>query len=214
VSIIVTGTDTDVGKTIVSALLLLRYPKAAYWKPVATGLTTGRDSADITRWTDAQVLEESYLYDPPVSPHLAARLARQPIQRQKLLRDFATHRRESRRMVIEGIGGTMVPFNERGYFFADFARDLGLAAVVVARTAIGTINHTMLTLAALRDRKVPVAGVVLNGPSNPENRRAIERIGKVRVIGEVRPISTVGRASLARAARKLDAARVLRRYLG
>jgi dethiobiotin synthetase/malonyl-CoA O-methyltransferase len=214
-SLLITGTDTSVGKTVVSALILLRYREegVAYWKPVATGAGTERDSSNIRRWTHAEILPESYLFRPPVSPHLAARRAGRRIDPNVILQAWSAHRRNGASpLVIEGIGGVLVPFDMRGYFLADLARDLRLPALVVARSTLGTINHTLLTLETLRRRRVSIAGVVLNGPPNLENRRAIERLGRTRVVGEVRPLRAVSAASLARAARAFDLSGSLQRY--
>jgi dethiobiotin synthase len=214
VSLVVTGTDTGVGKTVVSALLMWRYgigAGARYWKPVATGAREGSDTDDIVRWTGAEVMAEGYRFDPPVAPHVAARRAGARILPARLLRDFAA--RSSRTLVIEGIGGALVPLTGAGYCFADFIRSLRLPCIVVARSTLGTINHTLLTLEALRRRRVTVAGVVLNGPPNPDNRRAIERIGQVRIIAEVRPIRPMTRHGLRRSARLFDRGGLLRRHL-
>ncbi len=213
-SLLVTGTDTEVGKTVVGALLLLRYSTATYWKPVATGSVDGRDTADIERWTGRPALPEFRVYRQPVSPHLAARLAGEHITRPALTGAWKiVQETVPGPIVVEGIGGVMVPFNERGYFFADFARDLRLPALVVARSTLGTINHTLLTLEALRERRVPIAGVVMNGPRNPENRQAIEVLGRVPVIAEVEPLKALTRRNLARTAKDFDRAGHLRRHL-
>jgi dethiobiotin synthetase/malonyl-CoA O-methyltransferase len=214
-SLLITGTDTNVGKTVVSALVLLRYRAlgVAYWKPVATGAAHERDSRRIRSWTKVEILPESYLFRPPISPHLAARLAKKRVD-PRIIRQALTGYQHNggSPLVVEGIGGALVPFNERGYFLADLARDLKLSALVVARSTLGTINHTLLTLETLRRRRVPIAGVVLNGPPNPENRRAIERLGRTRVISELRPLRRLSGDSLQRAARRFDPGGLLRRY--
>ena len=211
-SLIITGTDTHVGKTVVSALLLLRYASRQpwYWKPVATG-ARHRDSFSIDRWTDAPVIEEGYLYHPPVSPHLAARRARRPVDPAGLVRSYRMM--DALPLVIEGIGGALVPLTDDGYLFADLARALRLPCLVVARSTLGTINHTLLTLEALRRRRVPIAGVVFNGPPDAENRNAVERFGRTRVMGQVPPLGRLTAARLRRAARRFDARGRLRRLL-
>jgi malonyl-CoA O-methyltransferase len=95
--------------------------------------------------------------------------------------------------------------------FADLIKDLRVPCVVVARSTLGTINHTLLTLEALRARSIEVAGVVLNGPTNPDNRRAIERLSRTRVLAEVLPIRPLSAPALARAARGFDRTGVLGR---
>lgn len=219
-SLIVVGTDTEVGKTVVSALVLARYGRRqplAYWKPIATGAADERDADRIRRWVGhlVEVLPETYLFDPPLSPHLAARLAGKTIDPDRVLEHLVHHGLADRRrnLVIEGVGGVLVPLTENGYLLINLLQDLHLPCVVVARSTLGTINHSLLTLEALKRRDIAIAGVVLNGPRNRENRRAIERFGEVRVIAEVEPIGRLGRAALTRAARRFDTRANLKKYL-
>lgn len=218
-SLIVVGTDTEVGKTVVSGILLARYARAfplAYWKPVATGADSDRDAGTIRRWLGArvEVLPETYLFEPPVSPHLAARKASVSIDPERICADLVAHatRDLRRRLVIEGIGGLHVPLTDHGYLLAHLVRDLHLPCLLVARSTLGTINHTLLTLEALRARNIPLAGVVLSGPRNPDNREAIERFGQVRVVGEVEPLGRVGPRRIAAAARRFDRRARLKTY--
>jgi dethiobiotin synthetase len=99
------------------------------------------------------------------------------------------------RWIVEGAGGVMVPINERD-LMRDLMRKLGLPIIIAARTALGTINHTLLTLAALRDAQLPICGVALIGEENCENRRAIEHYGDVRVIGRIPVLEKLHRAAL------------------
>lgn len=218
-SIAVIGTDTGVGKTVTCAVVLARYGRRfplAYWKPIATGGAEGRDTELVQRVCRgvAQVLPERYLFDPPVSPHLAARLARVRIEPETVLEALVAHGLEDRdrSLVVEGAGGLLVPLTDAGFLLADLIRDMHLPCLLVARTAVGTINHTLLTLEALRARRIEVVGVVLSGPRNLENRRAIERFGLVDVISEIAPIRPLGRAGVARAARSFDRRGRLARY--
>jgi dethiobiotin synthetase len=199
VSLFVTGTGTEVGKTVVSALLLARYPAAAYWKPVATGSRLDRDTATVGELVPAvEILPETCLFAEPLSPHLAARLEGARIDPACLLADFARYR--NRPLVVEGAGGLLVPLDDDGYLIAHLIAALELPSLVVAHSGLGTINHTLLTLEALRRRELPVAGIVLNGPRNPENRRALERLGGAPVIAEIEsfPLTPGGLAAVAR----------------
>jgi dethiobiotin synthase len=167
----VTGTDTGVGKTVLSAALLLRYPEACYWKPIQTGADD--DTAEVRRLSGGQVLDEGVRLRDPVSPHLAARRAGTVIDLDAVAaRDFTTP------VIIEGAGGVLVPVNE-SQTMADFMVRLGLPVVVAARTTLGTINHTLLTLEALRARAIRIIGVVMIGEADADNRAAIERQGPV-----------------------------------
>jgi len=221
-SLAVVGTDTGVGKTVTCALILARYgrslPRLAYWKPVATGGRRDRDAAFIRSRAGGRcaVLEEEYLFDPPVSPHLAARLAGDRIDRRRILASWRRHAAvPGRSIVVEGAGGLLVPLAE-GLLLADVIRDLRVPALLVARTALGTINHTLLSLEAMRARGIEVAGVVMDGPPSRENRAAIERFGRARVIAEVPPIGRGRRPSreaVLGAARRFDRAGALRPFL-
>jgi dethiobiotin synthase len=210
-SVFVTGTDTGVGKTVVSALLLLRYGAdlpLAYWKPIATGSVDGRDTDWVRRRAGpvATIAEERYLFRPPVSPHLAARRAGTRIAPSSVVRAFAalTGANPKLRWVVEGAGGLLVPLTDGGYLLADLIAELRLPALIVARSTLGTINHTLLSVEAARARRIPVLGVVLNGPPNRENASAIERFGEVPVIGQL-PRARLGDArAFARLTLRLD----------
>jgi dethiobiotin synthase len=214
-SLVVTATDTEVGKTIISALILERFGgnhHLAYWKPVASGARDDRDTHTVRQLVGKEIgkkieiLAETYLFQEPLSPHLAARLEGKNIDRSKIL---GTHQHlvaevPHRQLVIEGVGGLLVPLNEEGYLLADLFVDLDLPLLVVARSTLGTLNHTLLTLEAIRRRGLKVAGVVLNGPRNEENRHAIEKFGEVEVLFEVEPLDTLDRPSITKAARGFD----------
>jgi dethiobiotin synthase len=171
----VTGTDTGVGKTVLSAALLLRFPEAAYWKPIQTG--PDDDSAEVRRLSGGRVIDEGVRLPDPVSPHLAAQRAGMTIELPSRDSDAAV-------CIIEGAGGVLVPINESATM-ADLMMKLGLPVVVACRTTLGTINHTLLTLEALRARKLRVAGVVMIGDRDADNRAAIENYGNVRIVGEM-----------------------------
>jgi dethiobiotin synthase len=190
----VTGTDTNVGKTVLSALLVAALD-AAYWKPVQTGAIEGTDRESVRLWTEAsedRLPLERYRFDPPVSPHLASREAGIQIALDAFELPAAP---AGRKWIVEGAGGVMVPLNERDVM-RDLIRRIGFPAIVVARTALGTINHTLLTLASLREMRLPICGVALIGNENIENRRAIERYGNVRVVGLIPPLKNINRAAL------------------
>jgi malonyl-CoA O-methyltransferase len=184
--VFVTGTDTGVGKTLVSAVLARAWD-ADYWKPVQTGLA--QEAGDIATVARLAGLGPERLHPPrhayaaPLSPHAAAALEGAHVA----LGDFRLPVRD-RPLVVEGAGGVLVPLNERELMIDLIAR-LGLPAVVVARSTLGTINHSLLTLEALRARGAAVLGVVLNGPPSPGNRAAIEGFGRVRVLAEIPPLA-------------------------
>ncbi|MBV8729507.1 MAG: dethiobiotin synthase [Acidobacteriia bacterium] len=182
----VTGTDTGVGKTVVSAALLARYRGAAplrYWKPVQTGIEADDDTAEVRRLIDGEVFAKGVRLRNPVSPHLAAEQAGVTITIEGLLSMLPQNAGEFR-WIVEGAGGALVPLNARDLMI-DWMRALGMPVLVVARSTLGTINHTLLTLEALRARSLTVAGLVMVGEKNGPNRAALERYGCVPVLGEM-----------------------------
>jgi dethiobiotin synthase len=175
----ITGTDTDVGKTVLSALLCAALNRC-YWKPIQTGTSEGSDREAVMGYAaipEKQTLPEIYRFEPPVSPHLAARLAGTRIDVDTIVRPST-----SSPLVIEGAGGVLVPINERD-LMVDLMKRLKAPVVLAARTALGTINHTLLSIRTLREAGLTVKGVVIIGPPNDDNRRAIEHYGDIPVIG-------------------------------
>ncbi len=210
-SLVVVGTGTEIGKTVTCAVLLSRYAgmfKLAYWKPIATGSAEDRDTSVIERLCgpEVNILPESYLFEPPVSPHLAARLAGKRIDPEQVVQALKTYQQEKdgRALIIEGIGGLLVPLTADGYLLADLLEEMSLPCLLVASSTLGTINHTLLTIEAMRSRDLQLVGVVLNGPQNRENRLAIEKFGSVQIVSEIEPLSTLSPENVLRAARGFD----------
>ncbi len=179
----VTGTDTNVGKTVLSALLCAALP-GIYWKPIQTGAREGTDRQIVlalTQQGEHNAFPETFIFDDPVSPHLAAQRANRLISLDDIRLPASTN---DLPLIVEGAGGVLVPING-SQFMSDLIVQLSLPTILAARSTLGTINHTLLSLQALRTLSVPVLGVVLIGPSNPDNKEAIERFGKAQVIGEI-----------------------------
>jgi dethiobiotin synthetase len=185
----VTGTDTGVGKTVVSAALVMRLRAAGpirYWKPIQTGIEQDDDTAEVASLAScpaAELLTEGVRLRRPVSPHLAARMSAVAIDLAPL-EDAFNEAARSAHVVVEGAGGVLVPLNDL-QLMTDLMARLDLPAVIVARSTLGTINHTLLTIEALQRRSIYVAGVVMVGPPNSDNRSAIEQYGAVPVLGEM-----------------------------
>ena len=202
----VTGTDTDVGKTVVSAWLVAQLG-ACYWKPVQAGNHPETDSDIVRRLSgvpEERILAEAYLLPEPIAPHEAARRAGVSIDLARLVPPSC-----DRTLVVEGAGGLLVPLNDR-VFVADLATELHLPILLVARSTLGTINHTLLSLEAIRRRGLHLAGVVVNGPETPHNRAAIERYGKVEVIAEIPWLDQLTPAKLMAIEPELDLAKLAR----
>lgn len=190
----VTGTDTGVGKTLVSALLCAALD-GVYWKPIQTGASEDSDRRTVMELAELgteRTISECYVFDLPVSPHLAAERAGATI-------DLGTIRRPEEKLsgplIVEGAGGVMVPVNGRE-FMLDLMRRLQLPIVVVARSALGTINHSLLTLGALERSGLAVKGVIVVGTPNRDNERAIERYGCAPILGRVPLLEVINRAAL------------------
>ena len=197
----VTGTDTGVGKTVVSAALMHRFRGVAplrYWKPIQTGTESDDDTAEVARIGECEpgeVFTEGVRLPPPVSPHLAARASGIRIEIKSLAASIETDS-GNQRWIVEGAGGLLVPVNDTAMMI-DLISALGLPVVVAARTTLGTINHTLLTIDALRRRDIRIGGVVLVGDNDDENRAAIERYGRVSVLGVMPRFAPLTPAALA-----------------
>lgn len=188
----VTGTDTDIGKTVVSAILMAGL-RGTYWKPIQSGSENGTDRAWIRRATgldDRHFSPEAYCLRAPVSPHLAAAM-------EGVVIDLARIRppQTDGVLIIEGAGGVMAPINET-HLMIDLIKQLNAPALVVAPSRLGMINHTLLTVEQLRQYKIPVLGVIMNGPRNEENRKAVEHYGRVPVLAEIEPLPAITPAAL------------------
>jgi len=155
---------------------------ASYWKPVQAGNHPETDSDIVRRLAGVppeRILPEAYVLPEPIAPHEAARRAGITIEMAKLAPPPCNGP-----LVVEGAGGLLVPLNDKVYVI-DLAAELHLPIILVARSTLGTINHTLLSIEAIRRRGLPLAGVVVNGPETPHNRAAIERYGKVEIIAEI-----------------------------
>lgn len=202
----VTGTDTGVGKTVTCAALLHRYRftfSLRYWKPIQTGIEQDDDTTEVRRLAacgEQEILAEGIRLRCPVSPHLAAQWSGLTIRLEDVIAPIRSQP-SAVRWIVEGAGGLLVPINE-SQFMTDLMLALALPVVVVARSTLGTINHTLLSLEALRTRSLQIAGVVMVGEPNSDNRAAIERYGRVPVLGEMpvcQPLETGLLAAWARA---------------
>jgi len=194
VQLVVCGTDTDVGKTVVSALLVQGLG-AHYWKPVQSGLEDGGDSGRVQRLLDLpaeRLWPEAYRLTAPVSPHWAA-------ERDGLTIDPARLALPAwdGPLVVETAGGLLVPLR-RDWLQIDQIAAWGLPVLLVARSGLGTLNHTLLSLEALERRSIPVLGLVLNGDPHPDNPRTLAALGGVPVLAELPPLDPLDREGLER----------------
>ena len=190
--LVVCGTDTDVGKTVVSAWLVQGLA-ASYWKPVQSGLADGSDServAQLLNLPRQRVLPEAYRLSQPVSPHWAAEQDGVRIDPDRLSLPAVTGP-----LVVETAGGLMVPLG-RDWLQIEQLQRWKLPVLLVARSGLGTLNHSLLSLEALRLRQITVLGLVLNGPPHPDNPRTLEQIGGVPVLAQLPPLAALNASTL------------------
>ncbi|HTB28697.1 MAG TPA: dethiobiotin synthase [Steroidobacteraceae bacterium] len=179
--IVVTGTDTDIGKTVFAAGLA-RLLEGIYWKPVQAGLEGETDTETVRRLSgldQSHFLPETWRLQLAASPHLAA-------EREGIDIDSASLSLPSldRPLIIEGAGGLMVPLNRRELYIDVFAR-WKAPVVLCARTRLGTLNHTLLSLEALARRAIPVIGIALIGDAHADNERTLAALGGVPILGRL-----------------------------
>ncbi len=186
--VFITGTDTEVGKTIASACLmcaLRNHENICYWKPVQTGIEEDNDTEMVRNLASCsveEIHENGIRLEKPLSPHLSARLADVEITIEKIL--DCNKSNDKKFYIVEGAGGILVPLNEKDLMI-DLMQKLNLPTVIVSRSVLGTINHTLLTIESLRNQNIEILGVIMNGEPNLENRKAIEHYGKVSVLAEM-----------------------------
>lgn len=189
---LVTGTDTDIGKTVFAAGLAGALG-AYYWKPVQAGVDPEGDKETVARLggiPKTHILPEAYRLRTPASPHLAAR-----IEGVEVCLDKLTLPQVDGPLVVEGAGGVLVPVSET-LLMADLFAYWQLPVILCARTALGTINHSLLSIEALRSRGVPLAGIAFIGDPHEENERIIPQLAKVPSFGRLPRLDPLNAASL------------------
>jgi dethiobiotin synthetase len=190
---VVTGTDTGIGKTVFAAALA-GWLGAHYWKPVQAGLDDETDSDIVARLSglgQGCIIPEAYRLNTPCSPHQAAAIDGTGIDPERLNLPVSKGV-----LVVEGAGGVLVPLNDEVLFADMFAR-WALPVILVARTELGTINHSLLSLEALRTRKVMFQGIVFIGDENAESERVICAFGNTVHLGRLPQIDPLNAETLA-----------------
>jgi dethiobiotin synthetase len=191
---VVTGTDTDVGKTVFAAGLTAALG-AFYWKPVQAGTDQGGDSGAVAALgvDPARILPEAYRLVTPCSPDLAAEIDGVAIDPDRLVPPQLDGP-----LIVEGAGGALVPITA-DLLYADLFARWQHPVILVARTALGTINHSLLSIEALRSRGVPIHGIAFIGDAVEHSEATIARIGRVRRLGRLPRLATLDAPSLAAA---------------
>ena len=195
----VTGIDTEIGKTICSAILV-EYLQADYWKPVQAGELDFTDSHKIEKYAAnaKKIFPERYCLNTPASPHLAASIDSIDIS----LSDFELPN-SSNNLIVEGAGGLMVPLNDKDMII-DLAKQLNLETILVTKHYLGSINHTILSVKALQNYKIPIKGILVNGPKNESSESAIESITGEKIIGHIPTIDSLDPVHITKACSDLQ----------
>ena len=191
-SFIIAGTDTNVGKTILSSVLMAAHYDLIYWKPVQSGMQEETDSETVRRLSECggeRILPEAYRLQQPLSPHLSAHLDGISITLEKLGKPITEN------LIIETAGGVLTPINETTLQI-DLIKMWSLPVLIAVRSSLGTINHSLLTIEALRKRDIAIAGIIMIGEFNSENENAISHYGSVNILGRIPPLQIFNRKTL------------------
>ncbi|MDO8998206.1 MAG: dethiobiotin synthase [Bacteroidota bacterium] len=196
----ITGIGTDVGKTIVSAVLTEAL-KADYWKPLQCGISGGTDKdlvSSLISNTTTVCHKEGYCFDEPVSPHLAASLANQKIKLEQMhLPDTNNN------LIIEGAGGIMVPLNDSNYVI-DLAQEFEADVILVCRNYLGCINHSLLSIDYLVKNNFPIKGLVLVGNFDKAVKLAITNYSELPLLAEIPEMTDISKESIFNQAQKIN----------
>jgi len=207
--IIICGTDTDVGKTIVSSFFVQGL-KGIYWKPIQSGTEEGTDTktvCDLLNLEPNRYLSERYKFKAPVSPHWAAEQESVFIEPSNLKLPELDEL-----IIIETAGGLMVPLN-RDWLQIDQLKVWGAPIILVARTGLGTLNHTLLSLEALKNRNLDVLGIVLNGPPHKDNPKTLEQFGDTKILASLPVFNEVNAKVLSQEWNKQQLDQKLKKYI-
>ena len=197
--IFITGIGTGIGKTIVSAVITEAL-QADYWKPIQAGLVDGTDSEtvkNLIRNSKTKIHPEAFRLAMPASPHTAAAAENISIN----IKDFQLPH-TTNNLVIEGAGGLMVPLSEKELVI-DLIEALQTEVVVVMRHYLGSINHSLLTLQALKSRKLNVKGIIISGAPNEQSEKAILSFSDYKIIGRIGEEKTFTKAVVSGYAQKI-----------
>lgn len=195
----VTGIGTDVGKTIVSAVLVEAI-QADYWKPVQCG---GLDYTDTQRVKNlisnqkTRFFDEVYSFKHPLSPHAAAKMENTEIDINNIILPETQNN-----LIVEGAGGLMVPLNDK-YLMLDLIKKFNLTVILVSKNYLGSINHTLLTAEVLKLNNIPVAGIIFNGIENKESESFIKNYTGLKIYGRVDYEDVIDKGFIKRNAEKL-----------
>jgi dethiobiotin synthetase len=206
-SFFVTGIGTDVGKTVCCSILC-ELLEADYWKPVQSGSET--DASRIRQLVSSEItiFEERYALTQPLSPHAAAAIDKVEIG----LEDFQVPEFQGA-LIIEGAGGLLVPINNVGFTIADLIKHLNQEVILISKHYLGSINHTLLTIEALKSRKIPIKGIIFNGQELPQTEEIIEKISGVKTLFTIPEFESIDKQSITNFADKLKEEKIPAMFL-
>lgn len=197
---IVTGIGTDIGKTVVSAILVEAL-QATYWKPVQAGELENSDSIKIKKWCSesVQVLPEAFRLTEPVSPHLAA-----SIDNLNISTEYLKIPELEGDLIIEGAGGILVPLNNEGLLFIDVVKYWDLPVILVSRHYLGSINHTLLTAEILKNNNIKVEGIVFVGNENKATEEIILKKTGLPLIARIPLVTEINKEFIQKEANRIS----------
>lgn len=198
----VTGTDTNIGKTIVSAVLVNKL-NANYWKPIQCGkdekkLTDSQKIKNLLNLESHKIYPETYVLNNPLSPNIAAKKENVNIDLEKLKKQKIE---QNKFTIVEGAGGLLVPINEK-YLMIDMIKYFKLPVILVAKTELGTINHTLLSLEVLANRKQQIKGIIFVGKNQYDTIQTIKYFSKeilnceVKVLGVINLVNKINKNNI------------------
>lgn len=197
-TVVLSGIGTDVGKTVVSAIVCEAL-QSYYWKPVQAGDLENSDSIKVDRLTsNTTILEEKFRLKTPMSPHAAADIDGISIS----IDDFVVPKVDGN-LIIEGAGGLMVPVNNEGVTYLDVFEKWKLPVILVSRHYLGSINHTLLSIDALNNRQIPIEGIIFVGDEHPTTEEIILKSTGVRMIARIPLVDEITPAFVCEQAAKI-----------
>ena len=188
----ISGNDTNVGKTIVSSILVKKL-EANYFKPIQCGKNEffEKDSDVVKKFCpEAEIIPEIYFFKNPISPNIASKKEKRIIYIKKLLEIKRKHMKKQ--IIIEGAGGLQVPINNK-YLMSDLAKKINLPLILVCKTSLGTINHSLLSIELIKKKKINFKGLIFVGKNINETIKTIEFFGQ-KILGK--KINIIGRIPL------------------
>ena len=196
----ITGIGTGIGKTIVSAIVTEKL-QADYWKPIQSGDLDNSDSSKVKALiTNSKTVihDEGFKLTQPLSPHLSAKIDRIALSIDKLQTPDTTND-----LIIEGAGGLMVPLNDQE-LMVDYIKALNVKVILVSQNYLGSINHTLLSIDALKARNIPISGIIFNGDVNVESEQYILQYSGIKLLGNIPQLETLDKESIKQAGQHLQ----------